>query len=209
MRMARNVSAAAFLSLALVACGTTSEVRLATPVQQATSFEFRDERPADNRASNLAEGVAGTSTFYGDDKLSPTAPELTKAWLQKAFGAELSGKTVTLRLFTVSVFDPGAVIDEKQFDAATRTARQSTPGYNPAAGALGALIARPIIYGIESMKAQKSIYLRIEGQIDEQRFSVIHAEQVRGRVTERNVVNTITRGLERLVGELKGPAVQQ
>ena len=128
---------------------------------------------------------------------------------QKAFRAELSGKTVTLRLFTVSVFDPGAVIDEKQFDAATRTARQSTPGYNPAAGALGALIARPIIYGIESMKAQKSIYLRIEGQIDEQRFSVIHAEQVRGRVTERNVVNTITRGLERLVGELKGPAVQQ
>jgi len=37
---------------------------------------------------------------------------------------------------------------------------------------------------------------------------VIHAEQVRGRVTERNVVNTITRGLDRLIGELKHPAVQ-
>jgi hypothetical protein len=109
----------------------------------------------------------------------------------------------------VSVFDPGAVIDEKQFDAATRNARQSVPGYNPAAGALGALLARPIIYGIESMKMQKSIYVRIEGEVDERRVSVIHAEQVRGRVTERNVVNTITRGLERLVGELKGPAVQQ
>ncbi|MBW8905749.1 MAG: hypothetical protein JF611_08805 [Betaproteobacteria bacterium] len=34
------------------------------------------------------------------------------------------------------------------------------------------------------------------------------AFQVRGRVTERNVVNTITRGLERLVGELKGPVQQ-
>jgi hypothetical protein len=207
--MAKKVCAAAFLSLALVACGTTSEVRVAAPVQQATSFDFRDERPADNRASNVAEGMAGTSTFYGDDKLSPSAPELTQAWLQKAFGSELAGKTVTLRLFTVSVFDPGAVIDEKQFDAATRNARQSVPGYNPAAGALGALLARPIIYGIESMKMQKSIYVRIEGEVDERRFSVIHAEQVRGRVTERNVVNTITRGLERLVGELKGPAVQQ
>lgn len=206
MRLATNVSAAAFLSLALGACGTTSEVRLASPVQQATSFEFRDERPADNRASNVAEGVAGTSTFYGDDKLSPTAPELTKAWLQKAFGSELSGKTVSLRLFTVSVFDPGAVIDEQRFATATQSVPAST---NPAAGALGALLARPIIYGIESMKAQKSIYIRIEGQIDEQRFSVIHAQHVRGRVTERNVVNTITRGLERLVGELKGPAVQQ
>ena len=208
MRMAKRVWAAALVSLALAACGTTSEVRLATPVQQATSFNFVDERPPENRASNVAEGAAGTSTFYGDDKLSPAAPELTKAWLQKAFGPELAGKTVTLRLFTVSVFDPGAVVDEKQFDAATRTARQSVPGYNPAAGALGALFARPIIYGIENMKTQKSIYVRIEGQVGEQRFSVIHAEHVRGRVTERNVVNTITRGLDRLIGELQHPAVQ-
>jgi hypothetical protein len=206
MRMAKNVSAAAFVSLALVACGTTSEVRLAAPVQQATSFDFRDERPAENRASNVAEGVAGTSTFFGDDKLSPTAPELTKTWLQKTFGPALAGKTVTLRLFTVSVFEPGAVINEDHFAAATRNIPANT---SPAAGALGALLARPIIYGIESIKTQKSIYVRIEGQVDEQRFSVIHAEQVRGRVTERNVVNTITRGLERLVGELKGPAVQQ
>jgi len=209
MRMAKEVCAAALLSLAVAACGTTSEVRLATPVQQATSFQFVDERPADNRASSVAQGAAGTSTFYGDDNLSPSAPELTKAWLQKAYGSQLSGKTVTLRLFVVSVFDPGAVIDEKQFDAATRTARQSVPGYNPGAGALGALLARPIIYGIESMKTQKSIHVRIEGQIDEQRFSVIHAEQVRGRVTERNVVNTVSRGLDRLVGELKTHTPEQ
>ena len=88
MRMAEKVSAA-LLSLAAVACGTTSEVRLATPVQQATSFDFRDERPPENRASNVVEGVAGTSTFYGDDRLSPSAAELTKAWLQKALGPEL------------------------------------------------------------------------------------------------------------------------
>jgi hypothetical protein len=166
MRMAKKICAAAILSLAVVACGTTSEVRLATPLRQATSFNFVDERPAENRASNVAEGVAGASTFYGDDKLSPSAPELTKAWLQKAYGSELSGKTVTLRLFTVSVYDPGAVIDEQRFAAAT----QSYPASHPAAGALGALLARPIIYGIESMKTQKSIHVRIEGQIDEQRF---------------------------------------
>jgi len=204
MRMAKRLCAAALVSLT-VACGTTSEVRLATPVQQATSFNFVDERPPENRASNVVEGVAGTSTFYGDDKLSPTAPELTKAWLQKAFGSELSGKTVTLDVFTVSVFDPGAVIDENQFAAATRNA----PASNPAAGALGALLARPIIYGIESVKAQKSIQVRMAGKVGEQHFSVTYAEQVRGRVTERNVVNTITRGLDRLVFDLKRPAVQQ
>ena len=205
MRMARNVFAAALVSLAAAACGTTSEVRLKTPVQQATSFDFRDERPPENRASNVVESVAGTSTFYGDDRLSPSAAELTKARLHNAFGPELSGKTVTLDVFTVSVFDPAAVIDENQFAAATRNA----PASNPAAGALGALLARPIVYGIESMKSQKSIQVRMAGKVGEQHFSVTYAEQVRGRVTERNVVNTITRSLDRLVGDLKHPAAQQ
>src|SRR5713226_6028473 len=96
-----------FLSFALVAllgaCGATSEVRIATPIQDVTSFKFLDERPDDNRASRIAEGVAGTSIFYGDDKLSPPAPELMKTWLFKSMSSELAGKAVTLRLFTVSV----------------------------------------------------------------------------------------------------------
>src|SRR5438067_13874271 len=107
-----------FLSFALVlllgACGATSDVRIAAPIQDVTSFTFLDERPSDNRASHIDEGIAGTSVFYADDNLSPAAPELMKTWLYKAMSSERAGKAVTLRLFTVSVFDPGATVDPKQ-----------------------------------------------------------------------------------------------
>src|SRR5690242_18192708 len=147
-----------FLSFVLVvllsACGATSDVKIATPVQSVTSFEFRDERPADNRTSKVDAGVAGTSTFYADDNLSPAAPELLKTWLYKAMDAELAGKTVSLREFTVSVFDPGASVDPKQMDATQRTARMSVPNAGGVQGALGAALAEPIVYGIESAKIQ-------------------------------------------------------
>ena len=202
-----------FLSWALVmlvsACGTTSDVRIATPTQDVMSFDFRDERPSDNRMSRVDAGIAGTSVFYGDDNLSPAAPELMKTWLYKAMSSELAGKAVTLRLFTVSVFDPGARVDPNQSDAAKKTARASVPNAGGVQGAVGAALAVPIIYGIESAKSQKSLYVRIEGDLDQKPFSVIHSERVRGRVTERNVRNTIIRGLDKLVLELKGQAVRQ
>ena len=100
MRSAENAVASGFLSFALLvllsACGATSDVRIATPMQDVTAFTFLDERPSDNRASRIDEGVAGTSVFYGDDNLSPAAPELMKTWLYKAMSSELAGKTVTL-----------------------------------------------------------------------------------------------------------------
>jgi hypothetical protein len=191
------------------ACGATSDVRIAAPIQESTTFKFMDERPRDNRASHIEEGVAGTSVFYGDDNLSPPAPELMKTWLYKAMSSELGGKTVTLRLFTVSVFDPGASVDPKQLDAAKNTARASVPNAGGLQAAAGAALAAPIIYGIENARTQKSLYVRIEGELDQKPFSVIHAERVRGRVTERNVRNTIIRGLDKLVLELKGQAVRQ
>ena len=202
-----------FLSWALVmlvsACGATSDVRIAAPIQEITTFKFMDERPSDNRASHIEEGIAGTSVFYGDDNLSPPAPELMKTWLYKAMSSELGGKTVTLRLFTVSVFDPGASVDPKQLDAAKNTARVSVANAGGLQAAAGAALAAPIIYGIENARTQKSLYVRIEGELDQKPFSVIHAEHVRGRVTERNVRNTIIRGLDKLVLELKGQAVRQ
>ena len=207
MRTAENAVANGFLSFALLAllsaCGATSDVRIATPMQDVTAFTFLDERPSDNRASHIDEGVAGTSVFYGDDKLSPGSPELTKTWLQKAMGAELAGKTVALRLFTISVFDPGAAVDRNQLDAAKNTARASVPKGGGVQGAAGAALAEPIIYGIESAKSQKSLYVRIEGDLDQKPFSVIHSERVRGRVTERNVRNTIVRALDKLVSALR------
>ena len=196
-----------FLSFVLVvllnACGATSDVKIATAVQGATSFNFRDERPADNRISRVDAGVAGTSTFYGDDNLSPAAPDLMKTWLYKGMDAELGGKTVSLREFTVSVFDPGASVDPKRLEAAKNTARTSVPNAGAVQMAAGAALAEPIVYAIESAKIQKSIWVRIEGQVDQKPFYVIHSEHVRGRVTERNVRNTILRGLDKLVATLK------
>jgi hypothetical protein len=117
--------------------------------------------------------------------------------------SELAGKAVTLRQFTVSVFDPGATVDRKQLDVAQNTARTSVPKGGGMQGALGAALAEPIAYGIESARMQKSIWVRIEGDLDQQPFYVIHSEHVRGRVTERNVRNTIIRGLDKLVASLK------
>ena len=202
MRTASGLLSWVFVML-LSACGATSEVRIAAPVQEVTSFKFLDERPSDNRASHIDGGVAGTSVFYGDDNLSPPAPELMKAWLYKAMDSELAGKAVTLRQFTVSVFDPGATVDRKQLDVAQNTARTSVPKGGGMQGALGAALAEPIAYGIESARMQKSIWVRIEGDLDQQPFYVIHSEHVRGRVTERNVRNTIIRGLDKLVASLK------
>lgn len=206
-------TASGFLSWALVmlvsACGATSEVRIAAPVQEVTSFKFQDERPSDNRASHIDGGVAGTSVFYGDDNLSPPAPELMKAWLYKTMDAELAGKAVTLRQFTVSVFDPGATVDRQQLDVAQNTARTSVPKGGGMQGALGVALAEPIVYGIESAKIQKSIWVRIEGDLDQKPFYVIHSEHVRGRVTERNVRNTIIRGLDKLVATLKSDGKAQ
>jgi hypothetical protein len=202
-----------FLSFALVvllgACGATSDVKIALPIQEVTSFKFSDERPSDNRASHIDQGIAGTSVFYGDDNLSPPAPELMKTWLYKSMSSELAGKGVTLRLFTVSVFDPGATVDPDRFEAANKTARLSVPNASGLQGAAGAALAAPIVYGIESAKIQKSIWVRIEGELDQKPFSVIHSEHVRGRVTERNVRNTIIRGLDKLVASLKGEGTAQ
>ena len=91
MRTASGLLSWAFVML-LSACGATSEVRIAAPVQEVTSFKFLDERPSDNRASHIDGGVAGTSVFYGDDNLSPPAPDLMKAWLYKAMDSELAGR---------------------------------------------------------------------------------------------------------------------
>jgi len=190
MRSAENAVVSGFLSFALLvllsACGATSDVRIATPIQGVTAFTFLDERPSDNKASHIDEGGAGTSVFYGDDKLSPASPELTKTWLQKAMGAEL-----------------GAAVDRNQLDAAKNTARASVPKGGGVQGAAGAALAEPIIYGMESAKSQKSLYVRIEGDFDQKPFSVIHSERVRGRVTERNVRNTIVRALDKLVSALR------
>jgi hypothetical protein len=132
-----------------------------------------------------------------------------KTWLYKAMSSDLAGKTVTLRLFTVSVFDPGASVDPKQLDAAKNSAWASVPKASGLQAAAATALAEPIIYGIESAKSQKSLYVRIEGDLDQKPFSVIHSERVRGRVTERNVRNTIIRGLDKLVATLRSDAKPQ
>ena len=97
--------------------------------------------------------------------------------------------------------DPGVTVDRNQLDAAKNTARASVPKGGGVQGAAGAAPAEPIIYGIESAKSQKSLYVRIEGDIDH--------KGVLGRVTERNVGNAIVRTLNKLVVTLKGDAKSQ
>jgi hypothetical protein len=100
-------------------------------------------------------------------------------------------------------------VDPKQLDAAKNSAWASVPKASGLQAAAGTALAEPIIYGIESAKSQKSLYVRIEGDLDQKPFSVIHSERVRGRVTERNVRNTIIRGLDKLVATLRSDAKPQ
>ncbi len=179
--------AAAFL---LAACGTTSAVRIEAAAPDGVLFQVQDKRPQDERWSGVYDNLAGETAFFGDDNLSPPPLALLTMWLHKSLNAELMGKTVTLSRFTVTVFDPRATVDWERLDAAARA--------GPYGFIMADLIGMVTLAG-KSIKNRKIVYVRVEGNVDDKKFSTIASETYRGRVTADNVKTTLTNALDQVV----------
>ena len=177
-----------------VACGTTPSVAVKLTVPATTSFSFSDDRPADQRTSHKDSSSTGTTTFYADDNLSPSSAGLFKATLEKRLSKSLAGRRVVLNGFVVYVSDPAVSIDADRYATTVNTV--------PNASLSGAVLALPLILGIESIKSQKVVNVEIRGRLDDEEFVSLHSERFRGRVTEENVRSTLLGALEQVLEEM-------
>lgn len=184
-----------FAAVVLASCGTTSSVRVNFSVSDSMAFQLFDARPDEERKSRTEESTGGVTSFYGDEKLSPSAPDLLKSYLTANLADKLSGKVVKLKAFNVSAFDPKVTIDSTRFSNAVN----SVPNANP----LGVMLAAPVIFGIESIKSQKYVSVNIHGSVDEKEYSSQCSNSFRGRVTEDNVRSVVLTCLEQFSGDIE------
>jgi Asp-tRNA(Asn)/Glu-tRNA(Gln) amidotransferase B subunit len=180
--------------LCLCACGTTSSVKIATQQPDKTEFAFQDQRAADQRLSRTLNSIAGQNSYFGDDNLSPSPPELLKAWLHNKLAAQLKDKQVTLLEFVVNVYDPAVSVDMDRVNANARV----TPN-----GAALAPLTGLFIHGIESVTSEKVVQVKIQGKVQTDEFSAVESENFRGRVTESNIQTIIIRALDKAVADVK------
>jgi hypothetical protein len=94
----------------------------------------------------------------------------------------------------VQVFDPAVQIDEQRFG----NTMASTPGVNPLSGGL----ARLLIGGIEGAKSDKTVTVRIEGELDKQVFGTSSHGIFRGRVSSEDINSVILAALDAAIVEV-------
>lgn len=182
-------------AMALSACGTVNSTRLEVAAPAFTGFEVRDERPLPQRTSAKTVESHGEITSLGDDAIAPSAPELLKAWLGGKLGERLSGRTIVLSEFFVQITDPNVSLDEGRLNQAMA----STPG----ADALSGLVARWIIGGIESARADKTVGVRIGGKVDQKEFWAGASGLFKGRVSETDINSVIAEALGNASAEIE------
>jgi hypothetical protein len=177
----------ASLCLLLAGCGTITSVRFDTSLPSTTSFTFKDERPSENRQSQQAKSRSARLLYFGDDNLSPPAPELLKAALESRRHEELKGKTVSLQEFTVYVHDVAMPPEGDRHKAAA-----ATPGGYAAAPFAGLFLG-----SFERARSDKVVRVLIRGNVDRAEFSAASSDVYRGRVSERDVQATLSKALEK------------
>lgn len=173
-------------SILVSACGTVSSVKAPVHVPATTSFTFLDQRPAEQRVSRSPDKSEGEAHF-GDDAITPSAADMFKATLERRAGNALRGTTVTLTDLVVTVKDPAVSVDEGRLN----TAAASVPG-----GGAAAPLAGLLILGIEKARSQKWVYVRVRGLVGQKEFSAYQNDRYGGRVTEANIMSTLTAVME-------------
>jgi len=184
----------ALFAMALSACGTVSSVKLAIQVPEKTSFVFRDERPPEQKLSRTDNSSSGAVVIFGDNNIVPPVTEMMRAKLQERLSTQLEGKTVSLSEFQISVIDPAVSVDMNGL----HTAAASTPG-----GYAAAPLAGVFILGIEKIKSEKIVLIRIKGALDNMAFFSYVSDNYRGRVTEENIRTSLERVLEDVTTEIQ------
>ncbi len=182
-------------SFSLMGCGsTTSFVKVdIAPVYEST-FKFVDNRPDEIRKARVDKDESGTTFYYSDDNLLPTAPQLVTAVLQTELRDELAGHTVTLNEFILYVYDHSLRVDESQMYAST----SGIPN-----GVAVAPVAMLLLPSIDGIVGEKNVYVRISGTVDEQSFSTFSGDIFRGSVTEKNIQKTLKKTLALLAKDLR------
>ena len=61
----------AVIAVIVTGCGTTASTKLDVAVAKRGAFEFRDERPGNNRISAKTVQYGGETTTIGDDAIQP------------------------------------------------------------------------------------------------------------------------------------------
>jgi hypothetical protein len=182
------------IAMMLSACGTATSVKLDIAVPDKTSFAFQDERPSDQKQSQVEDSPVGETEVYGDDSLSPPVTEMLCATLQKHLGRQLDGKTITLTKFYVRVFEPSTSVDYNRLHASAA----SIPGGYAAEPLAGLLIS-----GINKIKSEKVVSIDVEGKVGDTPFQNSLSDIYRGRVTESNIRTSLEHSLQQVVMEIK------
>lgn len=172
----------------LAGCGTVDSTRIDYKPADTMSFRFEDERPVEERLTTKGRSPAGHTTLLADDSITPPGPVLLKAKLSETLGGKISGRKVVLSEFSVQIFEPVAVVNEQAFQSAAN----SVPG----AGIAGVLFGRLLVGGIEAVKSEKTVRVRIAGAVDAAKFEATEYGTFRGRVTEDDINSVILKALD-------------
>lgn len=184
-----------FIALLLGGCGTTSSVKFTSePLVGNTSFTFTDERQESQKHSRIEESSDGKNHIFGDDNLNPTGPELLKKTLQTKIGSELSGKSISVIDFSISVYEPSVSIDREGLHASAA----SVPN-----GYAAEPLAELLILAIEGMKSEKSVLVQVAGKIDNTIFSGGGSGSFKGHVTDGNIKDVVDQALEEVILHIK------
>lgn len=162
---------------------------------EIVTFRFSDSRPAEEKVTRRDETTSGTRTVFGDSDLTPPPPAIIRGYFASHLAELLKDRSLTLNEFRVIAFDPAVSLDRDRFANTAQSVPNASPG--------GILLAVPLIYGIESMRSEKTITVVIRGTVDGKEFSSFSSEGFRGRATEQNVQSMIVAALERAVEDIK------
>lgn len=190
-----KVIIAAIFVFSLSGCGTAGSVAIAIPSSSEQSFTFRDDRPAEQRVSRNNISESGETFFFADDNLSPPPAEMLRRTFMNRASQVLKGHTVTLTEFNVTVTTPTVSLDRNSFDAASHSVASAPPG--------SAVLAAPVILGIESIRSYKTVAVEIRGRIDGTELFVYRSDEFQGRVTEDDIRGVILAALERAVMQVQ------
>jgi hypothetical protein len=183
----RSIWMAAF-AMALSGCGTVASTKLDIASHQPPTFELVDERPAEVRVTRKSSGLEGDVTSLGDDGINPAGPKLLQSWLSQHFSSRIAGRQLILQEFSVEITDPTVSVDNQEFG----TAVAATPGADP----LSAMLAYWLIVGVERIKSEKYVGVRISGKLGDNSFTSRGDGNFKGRVSETDINSVITQALE-------------
>ena len=170
----------------LAACGTVSSVKSQVEIPLSTSFIFVDQRPAEQKISRTLSELQ-EELLLGDDAISPSSAAILKAAFEKRAGGSLRGMTVTLLEIVVSVRESAVSIDSRRLGIAAA----SVPG-----GVVAAPLAGVMILGIEKSRQPKSVYVKVRGLVGDKEFLAYQNDRYTGRVTEGNILATLSTVIE-------------